>query len=77
MRLALLHDLYVDELRDLYNAEKQLVNALPKMARAASSAGLAQEFEDHLEETERQAERLEHIFADLGISPDGKKCKAM
>jgi len=77
MRFALLHDLYVDELRDLYDAEHQLVKALPKMVIAASSADLAQTFEDHLEETERQVERLEQIFADLGISPQGKKCKAM
>ena len=77
MRLALLHDLYVDELRDLYNAEKQLLKALPRMVLAASSDELSQEFADHLEETERQVERLEKIFQDLGVSPEGKKCMAM
>jgi ferritin-like metal-binding protein YciE len=77
MKLALLHDLYVEELRDLYNAEKQLLTALPKMTQAAYSADLRQEFEDHFDETERQVERLERIFADLGISPEGKRCSAM
>lgn len=77
MKLETLHDLYVDELKDLYNAENQLLKALPKMAKAASAAKLGQAFTDHLEETKGQVERLETIFKELGISPKGKTCKAM
>lgn len=58
MKLASLHDLYVDELRDLYNAEHQLLKALPQMARAASAPQLAKAFTDHLAETKGQIERL-------------------
>ncbi len=77
MAIATLHDLYVEELKDLYNAEHQLLKALPKMATAASNTELSQAFTDHLEETKGQVERLEQIFKDLGVSPLGKKCKAM
>ena len=77
MALKTLHDLYVNELKDLYNAEHQLLKALPKMAKAASSPELAKAFTDHLEETEGQIERLETIFTELEVSPKGKKCKAM
>ena len=77
MKLASLHDLFVDELKDLYNAETQLTKALPKMAKAAASEELRTAFENHLEETEHQVERLETIFKQLEISPKGKKCKAM
>jgi len=70
-------DLYVNELKDLYNAEHQLLKALPKMAKAASSSELAKAFTDHLAETEVQIERLETIFKELEVSPKGKKCKAM
>lgn len=77
MKLKTLRDLYVDELKDLYSAENQLVKALPKMAKAASNEELSQAFTDHLAETEQQVERLEKIFQGLGISPKGKKCKAM
>jgi ferritin-like metal-binding protein YciE len=77
MKLATLHDLYVDELKDLYNAEHQLLRALPKMAKAASDPQLAKAFTDHLAETEGQVERLEKIFKKLDASPKGKKCKAM
>jgi ferritin-like metal-binding protein YciE len=72
-----LKDLYIDELKDLYNAENQLIKALPKMAKAASSAELQQGFEKHLEQTKGHAERLEKIFQALGESPKGKTCKAM
>jgi ferritin-like metal-binding protein YciE len=68
---------YVEELKDLYSAETQLLKALPKMAKAASSPELRTAFEDHLDETRDQVERLETIFKKLGISPKGKKCKAM
>ena len=72
-----LEELYVDELRDLYSAENQLLKALPKMAKAADSKDLKAGFEEHLEQTEGHVERLEKIFEDLDKSPKGKKCKAM
>ena len=72
-----LKELYIDELKDLYNAENQLVKALPKMARAASSDELRGEFEEHLEQTKGHVKRLEKIFQALGESPKGKKCKGM
>lgn len=72
-----LKELYVDELKDLYSAENQLVKALPKMAEAASSDELRQGFEQHLEQTKGQVQRLEKIFKALGESPKGKKCKGM
>ena len=77
MKLETLHDLYVDELKDLYNAENQLLKALPKMAKAASDPHLAQAFTDHLEETAGHVDRLEKIFKKLDASPKGKTCKAM
>jgi ferritin-like metal-binding protein YciE len=77
MHLESLHDLYVDELKDLYNAENQLLKALPKMAKAAAAPELRTAFEDHLEETRGQVERLERIFKKLDASPKGKKCKGM
>ena len=72
-----LNDLYTEELKDLYSAESQLVVALPKMAKAASSPILKQAFEAHLEETKGHVKRLEQIFETLKGSPKGKKCKAM
>lgn len=72
-----LRELYVDELKDLYNAENQLVKALPKMAKAAASPELKAAFEEHLEQTKGHVERLETIFEKLGESPKGKKCKGM
>jgi ferritin-like metal-binding protein YciE len=72
-----LKELYLDELKDLYSAENQLVKALPKMAKAASSDELRQGFEEHLEQTKVHVERLEKIFQALGESPKGKKCKGM
>jgi ferritin-like metal-binding protein YciE len=77
MSLESLRDLYVEELRDLYNAENQLVKALPKMAKAASSPDLRAAFEEHLTVTEGQVERLERIFESLGERPTGKKCVGM
>jgi len=76
-KITTLHDVYVEQLRDLYSAENQLIKALPKMAQAASSPELAQGFEDHLEQTKEHAARLEKIFEGLGEKPTGKKCKAM
>ncbi len=77
MALDSLHDLYVEELKDLYNAENQLLKALPKMAKAASASELKEAFTEHLAVTKHQVERLETIFSGLGVSPKGKKCKAM
>ena len=77
MALDSLHDLYVEELRDLYNAENQLLKALPKMARAASDESLRAAFEEHLEVTRGQVDRLDRIFKKLGEKPTGKKCVAM
>jgi ferritin-like metal-binding protein YciE len=72
-----LKELYIDELKDIYNAENQLVKALPKMAKAASSDELRKGFEEHLEQTKGQVQRLEQIFKSLGENPKGKKCKGM
>jgi len=72
-----LKKLYVDELKDLYSAENQLVKALPKMAKAASSDELRKGFEQHLEQTKGHVERLETIFSSLDESPKGKKCMGM
>jgi ferritin-like metal-binding protein YciE len=72
-----LKELYVEELKDLYNAENQLVKALPKMARTASSEELRQGFEEHLEQTRGHVERLEKIFESLEENPKGKKCMGM
>ena len=72
-----LKELFIDELKDLYNAENQLVKALPKMAKAAESPELKAGFEEHLEQTKGHVERLESIFSKLGENPKGKKCKAM
>jgi ferritin-like metal-binding protein YciE len=72
-----LDDLLVHELRDIYNAEKQLTTALPRMAKAAEAPELKKAFETHLMETERQIERLEKCFELLGIPARGKKCEGM
>ncbi|MDQ2824277.1 MAG: ferritin-like domain-containing protein [Verrucomicrobiota bacterium] len=77
MKLDSLQTLYVEELRDLYNAENQLLKALPKMAKQASAPELKQAFKEHLEQTEEHVERLVEIFEKLGEKPTGKTCKAM
>jgi ferritin-like metal-binding protein YciE len=77
MELDTLKNLYVDELKDLYSAEKQLVKALPKMAKAANTPELQQAFRKHLKQTAEHAARLEQIFQELGVSPRGKKCVGM
>src|SRR5688572_4653666 len=69
-----LHDAFIDELRDAYDAEKQLTKALPKMAKAASSPDLRAAFEAHLEETRGQIARLEQVFASLDEKVRGKHC---
>jgi ferritin-like metal-binding protein YciE len=70
-------DLFLHELQDLYSAEKQILTALPKMAKKASSGELRQAFESHLAQTRGHVERLEKIFQDLALSPGRHKCKAM
>src|SRR5438874_10026330 len=77
MKLDTLQKLYIEELRDLYNAENQLLKALPKMAKAASSEELKNAFEKHLEQTETHVERLEDIFQELDQNPKGKTCHGM
>ncbi len=76
-KIASPRDLLVEELKDLYSAENQLVKALPKMAKAATSEELRQAFETHLQQTEVHVQRLEKIGKQLGESMKGKKCKAM
>jgi ferritin-like metal-binding protein YciE len=72
-----LHDAFLDELRDAYDAERQLTKALPKMAKAATSPKLRQAFETHLEETQGQIERLEQVFEVLDEKVKGKHCDGM
>jgi ferritin-like metal-binding protein YciE len=77
MELEHLMDLYVDELKDVYNAEKQLLKALPKMAKKAEHPELRQAFENHQTVTEEQVRRIETIFDDLKLPKRGKKCRGM
>jgi ferritin-like metal-binding protein YciE len=77
MNLNSMSGLFVEELRDLYSAENQLVTALPQMAAAAHSKTLKTAFENHLEETRTHVQRLTEIFSEMGESPSGKHCKGM
>jgi len=77
MQLQTLQDLYVDVLKDLYDAESQILKALPKMAKAANSTELQQGFREHLDQTQRHVERLEQVFDHLGKPAKRKKCKAI
>jgi ferritin-like metal-binding protein YciE len=72
-----LRDVLLDELRDMYSAENQLVNALPKLAKGAQSPKLKQLFTGHLQETKGQVERLKKVFAELGEKPTGQHCNGM
>jgi ferritin-like metal-binding protein YciE len=72
-----LKEIYIDELKDLYDSESQLIKAIPKMAKAANSPDLRAGFEEHLEQTRNHVSRLEQILEALGESPKGKKCKGM
>jgi ferritin-like metal-binding protein YciE len=72
-----LREFFIEELRDIYGAEKQLTTALPKLRKAATSPDLAMAFEDHLRVTENQIARLEQIFQLLGEEPEEKKCEGM
>ena len=77
MALETLRDLFLNELRDMYHAEKQLVRALPRMAKAADSDELRQAIEKHLGETEEQVKRLERVFQSIGEAARGKRCQGM
>jgi ferritin-like metal-binding protein YciE len=77
MKMETLQELYLDELKDIYDAENQLLKALPKMAKTATNEELKAAFETHLEQTEEHVARLERIFEELGEKPKGKKCEAM
>ena len=77
MSVKTIDELLLDELKDLYSAEKQITKALPKMAKAAVSPDLKKAFETHLEETQGHVERLDKIFETLGKSPRGKVCHGM
>ena len=77
MQMDSFEKLYLDQLKDAYNAEKQLVKALPKMSKAATSPELRTALDEHLDVTRRQVERLEEIFQDLGKPASGKTCKGM
>ena len=77
MALKTLQDLFLDELKDVYSAEKQILKALPKMAKTAGSPDLRRAFENHLKQTEGQVARLDRIFEQVGEAPGRKKCKGM
>ncbi len=77
MEMESLRELFVEQLKDLYSAENQIIKALPKMMKAADSEELKSAFEDHLEVTKKQVERLDQIFEELDESPRGKKCVGM
>jgi ferritin-like metal-binding protein YciE len=75
--MSKLREAFIDELKDLYDAEKQLLKALPKMAKAAENEQLQAAFEEHRSQTEEQISRLERVFAVFDETPKGKKCKGM
>lgn len=77
MSVGTIEELFIDELKDLYSAEKQITKSLPKMAKAATTPELRQAFENHLQETLGQIERLDQVFQILGKSPRGKTCNGM
>jgi ferritin-like metal-binding protein YciE len=77
MGMESMQDLYLHELKDIHNAEKQILQVLPKMAQAATHQELRRAFEEHQQVTQEQVRRLETIFDDLGEKPGGKKCKGM
>jgi ferritin-like metal-binding protein YciE len=77
MKINSLHDLYITELKDLYDAENRIIKALPKMSEAASSQELRNAFQIHLDQTRRQVDRLDQIFQQLDESPKGRKCKGV
>ena len=74
MEMETLQDLLLDELKDLYSAEQQLLKAMPKMAKTATSTQLKQAFETHMKETQGHVDRLESVFESLGEKAKSKKC---
>ncbi len=77
MPLDTMDDLFLNELKDVYNAEKQITKALPRLAKAAAAPELEKAFTQHLKETQGQVQRLERVFKELGQAARGKKCKGM
>ena len=77
MKMETLQELYLEQLRDIYDAENQLTKALPKMAKTATNEELKAAFENHLEQTQEHISRLEQIFEELGEKSKGHKCEAM
>ena len=77
MQIETMQELYVDILKDLYDAEQQILKALPKMAKAANSEELRDGFQEHLAQTQTHLERLDQVFAQIGETAKRKKCKAM
>ncbi len=77
MAVKTVQDLFVEELRDIYHAEKQILKALPKLAKNATHPELKQVFELHLEQTKGQIDRLEQVFEQLDVAKRGKRCEAM
>ena len=77
MQISSMEDLFVDQLRDLYNAEDQIIQALPQMAQAASSSELKTAFQQHLEQTRTHKQRLDRIFSKLSMNSSGQKCEGM
>jgi ferritin-like metal-binding protein YciE len=77
VKLNSLRDLYINELKDLYDGEQRIIKALPDMAEAANSVDLRRAFEEHLEQTRNHVQRLERIFRELDESPKGQKCKGL
>jgi ferritin-like metal-binding protein YciE len=77
MKVESIEDLFLDELKDLYSAEKQITKALPKLVKAASTQELSAAFDSHLQETKGHVERLEEIFQKLGKKGTGKTCEGM
>ncbi|HEY0432344.1 MAG TPA: DUF892 family protein, partial [Chitinophagaceae bacterium] len=74
---SLLEKFFVDQLKDIYYAEEQIIKALPKMAQATTTEELEDAFNDHLRQTERHVKRLEKVFQSIGKEPEGKKCPAI
>jgi len=77
MRIESMEDLFLEQIEDLYDAEKRLVKALPKMAEASTSGELRKAFEEHLQETRGHVQRLEQVFAEVGKEPKTEACEAM
>jgi ferritin-like metal-binding protein YciE len=77
MRIETMEDLFIEQIQDLYDAEEQLVKALPKMAEAATSSDLRSAFEEHLKQTKGHVQRLEQVFSEAGKNPGGQTCEAM